>query len=160
MEQARSSWVIYLSIACALLFMLLPFPLEWRVFRPDIATLALFYWVLALPHRVGVTTAFFLGLGQDLIEGSPIGLSSLGLMVSVLVLQSNYQRIRQFDGVQQSLMILVLLMLSYGLEQWLRNGIEMPNLPWMGFMGLLCSAGCWLVVREILRLFRRYYEVN
>jgi rod shape-determining protein MreD len=140
--------------------MLLPFPLEWRVLRPDIATLALFYWVLALPHRVGVTTAFFLGLGQDLIEGSPIGLSSLGLMVSVLVLQSNYQRIRQFDGVQQSLMILVLLMLSSGLEQWLRNGIEMPNLPWMGFMGLLCSAGCWLVVREILRFFRRYYEVN
>jgi rod shape-determining protein MreD len=109
---------------------------------------------------VGVTTAFFLGLGQDLIEGSPIGLSSLGLMVSVLVLQSNYQRIRQFDGVQQSLMILVLLMLSSGLEQWIRNGIEMPNLPWMGFMGLLCSAGCWLVVREILRFFRRYYEVN
>jgi len=140
--------------------MLLPFPLEWRVLRPDIASLALFYWVLALPHRVGVTTAFFLGLGQDLIEGSPIGLSSLGLMVSVLVLQSNYQRIRQFDGVQQSLMILVLLMLSSGLEQWLRNGIEMPNLPWMGFMGLLCSAGCWLVVREILRFFRRYYEVN
>jgi len=134
--------------------------LEWRVLRPDIASLALFYWVLALPHRVGVTTAFFLGLGQDLIEGSPIGLSSLGLMVSVLVLQSNYQRIRQFDGVQQSLMILVLLMLSSGLEQWLRNGIEMPNLPWMGFMGLLCSAGCWLVVREILRFFRRYYEVN
>jgi rod shape-determining protein MreD len=140
--------------------MLLPFPLEWRVLRPDIATLALFYWVLALPHRVGVTTAFFLGLGQDLIEGSPIGLSSLGLMVSVLVLQSNYQRIRQFDGGQQSLMILVLLMLSSGLEQWIRNGIEMPNLPWMGFMGLLCSAGCWLVVREILRFFRRYYEVN
>ena len=30
-------------------------------------------------------------------------------MISVLVLMSNYQRIRQFDGVQQSLMILVLL---------------------------------------------------
>ena len=160
MEQARSSWVIYLSLACALLLMLLPFPLEWRVLRPDIATLALFYWVLALPHRVGVTTAFLLGLGQDLMEGSPIGLSSLGLMVSVLVLLSNYQRIRQFDGVQQSLMILVLLMLSSGSEQWLRNSIEMPSLPWMGCMGLLCSAGCWLVLREILRFFRRYYEVN
>lgn len=160
MEQARSSWVIYLSLSCALIFMLLPFPLEWRIFRPDIATLTLFYWVLALPHRVGVTTAFFLGLGQDLIEGSPIGLSSLGLMVSVLVLLANYQRIRQFDGFQQSLMILVLLMLCSGSEQWLRNGIEMPGLPWLGLVGLLCSMGCWLIVREILRSLRRYYEVN
>lgn len=160
MEQARSSWVIYLSLGCALLFMLLPFPLEWRVIRPDIATLTLFYWVLALPHRVGVTTAFFLGIGQDLIEGSPIGLSSLGLMISVLVLMSNYQRIRQFDGVQQSLMILVLLMLTSGSEQWLRNGLEMPGLPWLGLIGLLSSTACWLIIREMLRLLRRYYEVN
>ncbi|MEK9919189.1 MAG: rod shape-determining protein MreD [Halieaceae bacterium] len=160
MEQARSSWVIYLSLGFALMFMLLPFPLEWRVFRPDVASLTLFYWVLALPHRVGVTTAFFLGIGQDLIEGAPLGLSSLGLMISALVLLANYQRIRQFDGVQQSFMILVLLMLSSGLEQWLRNGIAMPGLPWLGLAGLLCSMGCWLIVREILRSLRRYYEVN
>jgi hypothetical protein len=81
-------------------------------------------------------------------------------MVSVLVLLSNYQRIRQFDGVQQSLMILLLLMLSSGSEQWLRNGMEMPGLPWLGLLGLLCSTLCWLVVREMLRLIRRYYEVN
>ncbi len=160
MERSRSSWVIYLSLGCALLFMLIPFPLEWRIFRPDIATLTLFYWVLALPQRVGVTTAFVLGLGQDLIEGSPLGLSSLGLMVSVLVLLSNYQRIRQFDGVQQSLMMLVLLMLASGAEQWLRNGLGMPGLPWLGLVGLFCSTFCWLVVREILRLLRRYYEVT
>ena len=160
MERSRSSWVIYLSLGCALLFMLIPFPLEWRIFRPDIATLTLFYWVLALPQRVGVTTAFVLGLGQDLIEGSPLGLSSLGLMVSVLVLLSNYQRIRQFDGVQQSSMMLVLLMLASGAEQWLRNGLGMPGLPWLGLVGLFCSTFCWLVVREILRLLRRYYEVT
>ena len=160
MERSRSSWVTYLSLGCALLFMLIPFPLEWRIFRPDIATLTLFYWVLALPQRVGVTTAFVLGLGQDLIEGSPLGLSSLGLMVSVLVLLSNYQRIRQFDGVQQSLMMLVLLMLASGAEQWLRNGLGMPGLPWLGLVGLFCSTFCWLVVREILRLLRRYYEVT
>ena len=160
MERSRSSWVIYLSLGCALLFMLIPFPLEWRIFRPDIATLTLFYWVLALPQRVGVTTAFVLGLGQDLIEGSPLGLSSLGLMVSVLVLLSNYQRIRQFDGVQQSLMMLVTLMLASGAEQWLRNGLGMPGLPWLGLVGLFCSTFCWLVVREILRLLRRYYEVT
>jgi len=159
-ERDRSSWVIYLSLGFGLLFMLLPSPLEWRIFRPDIATLTLFYWVLALPQRVGVTTAFFLGLGQDLIEGSPVGLSSLGLMISVLVLLSNYQRIRQFDGVQQSLMILVLLMLTSGAEQWLRNGMGMPGLPWLGLVGLLCSTVCWLVVREILRSLRRYYEVT
>ena len=73
---------------------------------------------------------------------------------------SNYQRIRQFDGVQQSLMILVLLMLTSGSEQWLRNGLEIPGLPWLGLIGLLSSTACWLIIRQMLRLLRRYYEVN
>jgi rod shape-determining protein MreD len=158
-EQGRSTWAIYLSLTCGLLVMLLPLPVEWRFIRPDFVALFLFYWVLALPHRVGVTTAFLLGVGQDLIEGSPIGLSSLGLMVATIVLIANYQRIRQFDAIQQSLMILVLMMLSSGIEHWLRDGINIPVASWAGLVNLAVSTVCWLPIRQVLRYFRRYYEV-
>ena len=160
MEQGRSTWAIYLSLTCGLLVMLLPLPVEWRFIRPDFVALFLFYWVLALPNRVGVTTAFLLGVGQDLIEGSPIGLSSLGLMVATIVLIANYQRIRQFDAIQQSLMILVLMMLSSGIEHWLRDGINIPVASWAGLVNLAVSTVCWLPIRQVLRYFRRYYEVS
>ena len=159
MTRAHAVWVIYASLSAALLFTLLPLPMDWRGFRPDVAALTLFYWVLALPHRVGVATAFIVGVIQDLIEGAPLGLSSPGLMLATLLLLYNYQRIRQFDLLQQSLAILVLMLLSAGIEQWLRNGIDVPTVPWAGVAGMICSMLFWVPIRTILRHFRRYYEV-
>ena len=101
MTRAHAGWVIYASLVGALLFTLLPLPMDWRGLRPDLAALALFYWVLALPHRVGVATAFTVGVAQDLIEGAPLGLSSPGLMLATLLLLYNYQRIRQFDQISR-----------------------------------------------------------
>ena len=159
MNRAHASWVIYLSLVAALLFMFIPVPLEWRILRPEIAALTLFYWTLALPHRVGVATACTLGLLQDLIEGAPIGLSSPGLMLATLVLLFSYQRVRQYDVAQQSFVMLVLLLLSSGVEQWLRNGIDIPVIPLSGMLALLLSMLCWIPVRSILRHSRRHYEV-
>ena len=159
MNKAHARWVIYVTLGFALVSMLLPFSIEWRSLRPDIASLALFYWVLALPHRVGITTAFVVGISQDLIEGAPLGLSSPGLMLATLVLLFSYQRIRQFDLLQQSLVVLVLLLLSAGIEQWLRNGVSMPVMTPGALVGLVCSTMCWIPVRSLLRQSRRYYEV-
>lgn len=159
MNKAHARWVIYLTLGFALVWMLLPFSIEWRSLRPDIVSLALFYWVLALPHRVGITTAFAVGIAQDLIEGAPLGLSSPGLMLATLLLLLSYQRIRQYDLLQQSLVVLVLLLLSAGIEQWLRNGVNVPVMPLEALVGLLCSTMCWIPVRAILRQSRRYYEV-
>ena len=160
MTRAHAIWVIYASLAAALLFTLLPLPIDWRGFRPDVATLALFYWVLALPHRVGVATAFTVGVTQDLIEGAPLGLSSPGLMLATLLLLYNYQRIRQFDLLQQLLAILIFLLLSGGIEQWLRNGSDVPSVPWAGVAGIICSMLFWVPIRTALRHSRRYYEVH
>ena len=159
MTRAHAIWVIYASLAAALLFTLLPLPIDWRGFRPDVAALALFYWVLALPHRVGVATAFTVGVTQDLIEGAPLGLSSPGLMLATLLLLYNYQRIRQFDLLQQSLAILIFLLISGGIEQWLRNGSDVPSVPWFGVAGIICSMLFWVPIRTALRHSRRYYEV-
>ena len=159
MTRAHAVWVIYASLAMTLLVTLLPLPIDWRGLRPDLVALALFYWVLALPHRVGVTTAFTVGVAQDLIEGAPLGLSSPGLMLATMLLLYNYQRIRQFDPVQQSLAILVLILLSAGIEQWLRSGIDVPAIPWAGVAGMICSMLFWVPARTVLRHSRRYYEV-
>ena len=106
-----------------------------------------------------MATAFTMGVAQDLIEGAPLGLSSPGLMLATLLLLYNYQRIRQFDLLQQSLAILGLMLLSAGMEQWLRNGIDVPAAPWAGVAGMICSMLFWVPIRTVLRHSRRYYEV-
>ena len=84
MIRARAPWVIYVTLFMGLIFVLIPLPIEWRVIRPDATALILFYWVIALPHRVGILTAFYVGILQDVIKGSPLGLSSPGLMLATL----------------------------------------------------------------------------
>ena len=158
-ERRQALWVIYLSLGVALMTMLLPLPIEWRVLRPDFVALVLFYWVLALPHRVGVATAFGVGVAQDLIEGAPLGISCFGLMLATLVLLYSYQRVRQFDGLQQSLVMLALMMLSSGIEGWMRTGLDVPTLPLMGLLGFAISMLCWIPTRHVCRQLRRHYEV-
>ncbi len=159
MIKAQALWVIYATLLVGLIFMLIPLPMEWRVIRPDAIALILFYWVMALPHRVGIFTAFCIGLLQDVIEVSPLGLSSPGLMLATLFLLLNYQRVRQYDLLLQCLVILTLLSLSAGIEQWLRSGIELPLAPSGAILGLLLSVLFWVPTRTVLRRCRRYYEV-
>ena len=102
---------------------------------------------------------FGVGLAQDLIEGAPLGVSCFGLMVATLVLLFSYQRIRQFDGLQQSLVILALMALSLGIEGWLRAGIDLPTLPLTGLLGLAISMLCWIPTRHVCRQLRRHYGV-
>jgi rod shape-determining protein MreD len=98
-------------------------------------------------------------LAQDLIEGAPLGVSCFGLMVATLVLLFSYQRIRQFDGLQQSLVILALMALSLGIEGWLRAGIDLPTLPLTGLLCLAISLLCWIPTRHVCRQLRRHYGV-
>jgi rod shape-determining protein MreD len=158
-ERTQALWVIYVSLGIALMTMLLPLPMEWRIVRPDFVALTLFYWVLALPHRVGVATAFGTGLAQDLIEGAPLGISCFGLMLATLVLLFSYQRIRQFDGLQQSLVMLALMVLSSGIEGWLRTGVDLPTLPLTALSGFAMSMLCWIPTRQVCRQLRRHYGV-
>ena len=159
MTKARARWVIYVTLCLGLVFVLIPLPIEWRVIRPDAIALILFYWAIALPHRVGIFTAFCVGLLQDAIKGSPLGLSSPGLMLATLFLLLNYERVRQYDGVLQCLVIFMMLSVSFGIEQWLRSGTAVPLLPSGTLFGLMLSVLCWLPTKTALRRLRRYYEV-
>ena len=158
-ERTQALWVIYVSLGIALMTMLLPLPMEWRIVRPDFVALTLFYWVLALPHRVVVATAFGTGLAQDLIEGAPLGISCFGLMLATLVLLFSYQLIRQFDCLQQSLVMLALMVLSSGIEGWLRTGVDLPTLPLTALLGFAMSMLCWIPTRHVCRQLRRHYGV-
>ena len=53
-------------------------------FQPEWLALALSYWVLAAPERVGLITAFLLGFVADLATGSHFG--EHGLLYLMLVL--------------------------------------------------------------------------
>ncbi len=159
MRGPNASWVIWLTLFVALVLYVLPIPLNWRWYRPELPMLVLFYWSLALPHRVGIISAALVGLGLDLLDGAAVGALALGMAMSNLSVLLSYQRIRQFDGLQQSVVVGLLVALSLMIERWLQN---LVGIGASGF-GFLCpvpmSILLWVPVRNALRIVRRYYEV-
>ena len=65
--------VIAFTFIIALLLTVIPLPEGLRFLRPDWVGLVLIYWCMALPHRVGVASGWFMGLMVDLLTGTLLG---------------------------------------------------------------------------------------
>ncbi len=156
----RSNWVIVATTLVALVIYVVPIPLEWRWYRPEWPILVLFYWSLSLPHRVGILSAAITGFAIDMLDGTTFGALALGMVVSTLFILLNYQRIRQFDLLQQSAIMTLLVALALIIERWLQNLLGVGGTELKFLYSLLLTALMWPVVREVLRGLRRYYEVN
>ena len=155
----RGTWLIVMTLVISLTLQLVPVPFEWRGFRPELVLLVLFYWVLALPQRIGVITALLVGLSIDFLDGLAIGAAGAGASVGSLIILLNYQRIRQFDSLQQTFLIglvlaIVLLVTQrlHGLLGYTADGLEfLYSVP--------ISMVLWIPIRNFLRKQRRSYEI-
>ena len=159
MERAHANWVIYMTLVIALALHLIPLPFDWRPFRPPLAEMVLCYWVLALPYRVGIITSATLGLALDLLEGAPTGAQSLGLVFSTLIVLLNYQRIRQFDPLQQIMTIVMLIALSRVIERWAHSLVGLPPTGIEFLLPLLGIPLLWPPIFALLRDVRREWSV-
>lgn len=160
MTEIRGGWVIWGTFAVGLLATLVPAPTGLRPFLPDWPSLVLYYWVLALPHRVGVFSACALGLAADILDGSPLGATSVGMVLAVLLILVNYQRLRQFDPLQQSVMMGLMVALVHLIEQRLELLVGWRYDGLVFLAPVVASSLLWLPVRNGLRAVRRYYEVQ
>ncbi len=102
----QTSLAIILSILAALLLSVMPMPDPVSLGRPMWLAMVLAYWVMALPHRVGLLTAWLAGLVSDVLFGQLFGQNALVMTLVVWMVLLLYQRIRRFPLWQQSLVML------------------------------------------------------
>lgn len=152
--------VIFTTVCVALLLTILPIP-DWaRPFRPQWVTLVLLYWAIALPHRVGVGTGFVVGIVLDVLTGTLLGHHALGLSIVLFVAIQLHQRIRVFPLWQQSLGVLMLLVVEHLLALWVIGATRgaAPDLSY--WMVPLIGALLWPWVFVTLRTVRRHFKVS
>ena len=121
-----------------------------EILRPLWLALLLAFWALALPHKVGMVTAWCLGLMEDVLYGTLLGQNALILA----------QRLRTFPMWQQSLVILVIFGLAQLAQLWLSalTGNRQPTLALV--LPALVSALLWPWVSYGLRGLRRRFKIN
>lgn len=156
----RGGWVIVLSFVLAFMLTLLPIPDYARPFRPEWSALVLIYWCLALPERVGVGTAFVVGVLLDVMTGTLLGQHALGFSIIAYLTLVLHQRIRVFPVRQQAFTVLVLLLLYQLLLLWVMGVTGHPPQSWTYWTASLTGTLLWPWTFIIMREVRRRYKVS
>jgi rod shape-determining protein MreD len=152
--------IIALSIIVSLLLTVLPLP-EWiRVYRPQWYTLVLIYWTMATPQRVGVGVGWLTGISVDVITGTLLGQHALSLSLIAFITHKMHQRIRLFPLWQQSLTVLVLLLIEKLLQLWVMGAVGQPAPSLLYWAPPLVGMLLWPWLFIILRDLRRRFQVS
>lgn len=148
-------WPIWASLLVALFLSILPMPGWSEEFRPPWAVLILLFWALTLPERVGVFSAFVVGIALDVTTGALLGHHALGCSVVVYLMVELHQRVRAFPLWQQMLVVWLLLLLERLLYLWVlgATGQPMPSLVyWVpSLVGLMLWPWLFVVLRDLGR---------
>jgi rod shape-determining protein MreD len=159
-QDSHGYGVILLTFVAAFILAVLPLP-QWLLWgRPEWLALALIYWTIALPHRVGMVTGLLLGVALDVLEGAVLGQNAFALAVVALLSLILYQRLRVYSLWQQAGVVFVLIGINQLICQWVQNleGVGARSLFFL--LPAFSSALLWPVVLHTLRGLRRYYRVS
>lgn len=143
------------TLLLAVLLNILPYPHWARFAHPDWVTLALFYWCLVLPRRIGVVSGWCCGLLLDLIHSTLPGQHAIGKALIALAASSGSGLLQLSPVWQQCAVVLALASLDTAIVVWihhLANGVEFRLIYWQG---ALTTALLWPAAHSLLRAMRR-----
>jgi rod shape-determining protein MreD len=160
----RGGWVILLTITLAMLLAVFHLPvgapawLGWL--RPSWLVLVVFYWVMALPHRFGMISAWITGLLVDVLYADPLGVNGFCLAALTYVTWSFYERFRMYSVAQQGVVVFLLVLGTEFIRmaaQWLgRDGA----MSWWILLPAVMSTVAWPLVALVLRRVRHQFAVE
>ncbi|VAW79171.1 hypothetical protein MNBD_GAMMA13-1324 [hydrothermal vent metagenome] len=152
--------IILLSFAAAMVLTIMPLSDSLRLLRPDWVTLTLVFWSLVLPYRVSVGSGFMAGLLLDVLTGTLLGEHALALSLIAYLCVRLHQRIRAYPMWQQSLTMLILLILHQLLSLWIDSIIGRPTPAISYWLPSLVSAALWPLIFHFLTSLRINFSVQ
>ncbi len=156
----KGRMVIWATFFIALIFQAIPWPGMLEIFRPAWLLLIVFYWVLALPHRVNVGTALILGLLWDLLIGSTLGVRGMMMSITVYLVALNFLVLRNMALWQQAVVIGLLTALAEVLEFLGEYLIQDVTFNPLSLWAALVNCILWPWIFLLLRRVRRHWHIR
>ena len=153
--------IIYLSLLVAMVLSVVHLPLtipaELGYVRPDWVAIVMLYWIIALPERVGLVTAWITGLIMDFLMGVLIGQHALSYIIIVYITFNLYQRLRMFSVWQQAGAVFVILSINHIVWRWIESLSGLSDWSFWYLLPALTGAFLWPWVFLLLRSVRRRF---
>lgn len=154
----QGTWIIAVSLLVAVILTILPIP-DWAAWgRPLWVLMVLMYWVLALDNRVGVGTAWYMGILLDILGGTLLGEHALAMAIVIYIVAKLQRQIRVAPLMQQALIMFILSVLYLGLiylSLALTHRAPQSILYWLPiFMTSLFWPWVFVILRDLRRRFK------
>lgn len=156
----RGYFIVALSFFVALVLSILPLPQLAMVFYPQWLLLVLLYWIVALPHRVGLTVAWCLGVLLDVLYGSILGEHALAFTIVAYIAAKLYRQMRVFPMVQQAFSVLLIVLLYQVILLWIQGILgQLGDVYWF-WVSALSSMLLWPWIYFLLRAVRHRFRIS
>jgi len=155
----KTPLMIGASFAITLILMLIALPPWLDYLRPQLVVLTLLYWLLYLPQRVGIVTAWCLGLILDVVYNVTLGEHALILVLIAYIALYLQTRINFFI-FWQKLILVFLLVTMYLLPQFYAEFTGKGTFGvWLYWLSPFVSALAWPYMKQLLDLVHQRCRV-
>ncbi|HET7921856.1 MAG TPA: rod shape-determining protein MreD [Gammaproteobacteria bacterium] len=160
MQPRRAYWAVVASYLVALLLTVWPLP-DWaEAFRPAWVVLVTVYWCLFLPHRVGVISAFVIGLLVDTLTGSLLGEHALALILVAWVILRLHLQLRVYTWWQQAVSVGLVMLLYTLIPFWADGVLGYTGHSSARWLPVAITACLWPWAMQVLARVQQRYQVG
>lgn len=164
MNPTRGGWLILLTLAGAMVLAVAHLPESWPQWlgwlRPAWVALVIFYWVMELPHRVGLIAAWVLGALVDVLQAEPLGLNGVILAGITYVAWRFYERLRMYSIVQQGGVAFVLVLAAEAGRALVLDVVGERGWSWGAVIPAFTSLLVWPFLAVLLTRLRLQFRVE
>jgi rod shape-determining protein MreD len=156
--------LILFSLGVAMVLAIVHLPETWPQWlgwlRPEWVSLVVFFWVMELPHRLGLISAWVVGLAVDVLYADPLGLNGALLAAITYFAWRFYERLRMYSVFQQCGVVFVLIFGSEAVRMLVRDLAWDRGWTWAVVLPALASMVLWPFVYLLLQRFRTQFRVE
>jgi rod shape-determining protein MreD len=134
------------SVAAGLVLAVVPLPDWLDALRPDLALLAVIYWILASPRVAGLGYAWLSGLFLDVLRGMTLGQHALGFLLVAFLTHRAQLRMRMFPILHQAGAVMVLLAVYHFVIFWTDGLTGHGYTGWNRWLPVLSGALLWPLI--------------
>jgi len=159
----QGGWLILLTVAGAMVLAVAHLPETWPQWlgwlRPAWVAVVVFYWVMELPHRLGLIAAWILGALVDVLQAEPLGLNGLILAAITYVGWRFYERLRMYSVAQQCGVVFLLVLGAELLRAVVLEVVSDRGWSWGVLLPPVSSMLVWPFVALLLTRLRLQFRV-
>tara|TARA_B100000929_G_scaffold63747_1_gene48571 strand:- start:1255 stop:1731 length:477 start_codon:yes stop_codon:yes gene_type:complete len=151
----KSNLIIAMTFVVGFVLSALPLPETIIDWRPCWLAMLLIYWCMALPERVGILSAWLLGLLFDVQQSFILGQHALGFIFLAYVIIKNHKRMRVYPLLQQSLVVCLYLLIFQAIMLLVMLLSGTITYTWLYWVPAFTSMLIWPWLFIFMRDFRR-----